>query len=304
MLTWNDFKPVTLRDREIFAAQYARYPQVHSDNTFANMLCWNHYANYRYARLRDSIVISSTINGKTTFRAPIGPRDTDLLHEVVELAVREGGDTPLLVLDPGSKTWIEETYPGLTLHPDRDFFDYIYRASDLADLSGGDRLSLRRHLNRFRREFSYTVEPLTADNIVEVLEFLLVWCEWKDCDSVPILSYERDAILFAIDHFFYLGLRGVVIRVGDTVGAMSVVGRLNETTAVVHFEKALPDAYRGIYQAINAETAASLKNEYVCIDRECDMGIPGLREAKMRYHPHHLVEVYHAEKDDLKANLP
>ena len=74
---------------------------------------------------------------------------------------------------------------------------------------------------------------------------------------------------------------------------------LNPTTAVVHFEKGLPDC-EGIYKAINAETAAHLQDRFTFINRESDMGVPGLREAKMRYHPHHMVEVFYARREDLE----
>ena len=73
MLKLDDFKPVRLEDRELFAAHYAKYPQVHSDNTFTNMICWNHYAHYRYTYVRGSLVISSTIDGVPRFRPPDRP---------------------------------------------------------------------------------------------------------------------------------------------------------------------------------------------------------------------------------------
>jgi uncharacterized protein len=304
MLTIHDFRPVSLQDRDLFKAQYERYPQVHSDNTLVNMLCWNHYANYRYAHVDGSIIISSTIDGKTTFRAPIGPRNKDLLDEVLELARASKNSIPFIIMDPDTKAWVEEIYPDLPLHADRDFSDYVYRTSDLAELPGKEYLTIRHHLNRFRREYSYTTEPITRENIDEVREFLLVWCEWKDCDSVPILAYEKDAIIYATDHFFDLGLWGLIVRIEGTIGAISVVGPQNVTTSVVHFEKALPDTYRGIYRVINAETADKLKGQYLCINRECDMGVLGLRESKTRYHPHHLVEVYYATLDDINAILP
>jgi hypothetical protein len=49
MLTQENFKPVTLEDRAFFERHYAQYPQTHSDNTFTNMVFWNHYAHYKYA---------------------------------------------------------------------------------------------------------------------------------------------------------------------------------------------------------------------------------------------------------------
>ncbi len=299
MLRFADFKPVSLDDRELFGEHYRQYPQVHSDNTFANMVCWNHYADYRFRESEGSIVLSSTINGGTSFRPPIGPKNPDLIGDVIDLAAREGGDRPVLVLDPANEAWIRELYPDLPLHADRDFFDYIYRTEDLADLTGKGYATIRRQINRFGREYAYTVEEITEENINEVWEFLVVWCEWRDCDSVPILAAEKEAILFAINHFFDIGLEGWMVRIGGTIGAISVIGRVNADMAVVHFEKALPETYPGIYKVITTGTAAGLRKRYRYVNRECDMGVPGLRESKTRYRPAYMVEVHYATRDDL-----
>ena len=301
MLEFSEFKPVSLDDRDLFLRQYRQYPQVHSDNTFANMVCWNHYANYCFADVDGAIVLSSTIDGVTSFRPPIGPKNPALLDDVIDLALREGGAAPLLVLDPVNEAWIREVYPNLTLYPDRDYFDYIYRTEDLADFAGKGYATVRRQVNHFRREYAYSVEAITRENIDEVWEFLVIWCEWRDCDSVPILAYEKEAILFAINNFFAIGLRGWIIRVGETIGAISVVDEVNADMAVVHFEKALPETYRDIYKVIMTETAAGLRRRYPFINRECDMGVPGLRESKTRCHPACMVEVHYATRDDLEA---
>jgi len=301
LLEFSEFKPVSLDDRDLFLRQYRQYPQVHSDNTFANMVCWNHYANYCFADVDGAIVLSSTIDGVTSFRPPIGPKNPALLDDVIDLALREGGAAPLLVLDPVNEAWIREVYPNLTLYPDRDYFDYIYRTEDLADFAGKGYATVRRQVNHFRREYAYSVEAITRENIDEVWEFLVIWCEWRDCDSVPILAYEKEAILFAINNFFAIGLRGWIIRVGETIGAISVVDEVNADMAVVHFEKALPETYRDIYKVIMTETAAGLRGRYRFINRECDMGVPGLRESKTRCHPACMVEVHYATRDDLEA---
>lgn len=301
MLRFSDFKPVSLDDRELFSRHYRQFPQVHSDNTFANMICWNRYADYRFAEVEGAIVLSSTIDGVTAFRMPIGPKNPDLIEDVIDLALREGGDTPLWVLDPITEAWTRELYPDLPLHPDRDFFDYIYRSEDLAELAGKDYATIRRQVNRFGREYAYTVEAISEENINEVWEFLVVWCVWRDCDSEPILAYEKEAILFAVNNFFAIGLEGFIIRIGDAIGAISIVGPVNQEMAVVHFEKALPETYRNIYKVITSETAAALRDRYRYVNRECDMGVAGLRESKTRYHPACMVEVYHMTRSDLEA---
>lgn len=300
MLCREDFRPVTLNDRELFEKHYRQYPQVHSDNTFANMVCWNHYAQYEYAVLNGSIVISSTIQGKTRYRTPIGPPDSTLFYDVCRLALEPGDEEPLVLIDMLKREWVRHAFPGLVLTPAREYYEYVYRASDLATLAGKKYFNLRRQLNKFRKRCTYTFESIEPDNLAEVRDFLERWCEWRGCEDDPLLSSERDAVFFAIDHFREIGLSGLIIRVKGVVSALSLFERLNVTTAVVHFEKGLSEC-PGIYKAVNAETAALLAPKVSYINRESDMGIPGLREAKMRYHPHHLVEAYRVSRKDLEA---
>jgi hypothetical protein len=291
MLTIDDFRPVTLEDRTVFFNHYSKYPQTHSDNTFTNMVCWNHYANYRYALINGSIILSSTIDGVIRFRAPIGPRDPELLREVIRLAFAVGDKEPVVLIDQPTSLWIQSFCPEVHIIPDRNHFEYVYRARDLADLSGGSYLNIRRQLNRFRKNCAYAVEPITAENRDEVKCFLVKWCEWKGCEDDPVLAHEKEAIFYAIDHFVELGISGLIIRVDRNIGAMSLFEPLNTDTALVHFEKGLPDC-EGIYKAINAETADLISKDFTYINRESDLGVPGLREAKVRYHPDHMVEVY------------
>jgi len=298
MLTLKDFKPVTLAEIAFFRDHYARYPQVHSDNTFTNIVCWNHYAHYEYAYSRGNILLSSTIGDKTTFRPPIGPSDETLLRELIRLAVDFGDDVPLVLIDTDAREWLLEVFPGLELREDPDYAEYVYLSSMLADLPGKEYVTIRHQLNKFRRNCAPVVEPIGQGNLGEVREFLLEWCEWKDCDGKEFLANEKDAILFAIAHFDLLGLSGLAIRVQGKIGAISLYEPLNRDTAVIHFEKGLPDC-EGIYKAINTETAQILLRSFPYINRESDMGVPGLREAKLRYHPDHKVLVYSATKEEL-----
>ncbi|MEI7857761.1 MAG: phosphatidylglycerol lysyltransferase domain-containing protein [Methanomicrobiales archaeon] len=296
MLTQDDFQPVTLSNRDFFQQHYAHYPQTHSDNTLTNMVCWNHYAHYQYAFVEKNVILASTIDGITRFRPPIGPREPALLRSLIKLASDVSDAEPVVLIDPDTAIWIREICPGLNLVPDRNHFEYVYLASDLAVLPGKQYLTIRHHLNKFRKNCRYSVERITADNHDEVKRFLIQWCEWKGCEGDPMLAHEKDATFFAIDHFVELGLSGVVIRVHDTIGAMSLFEPLNNDTALVHFEKGMPDC-EGIYKEINAETATILKKDFVYINRESDLGVAGLRESKMRYHPDHMVEVYSIKRD-------
>jgi hypothetical protein len=299
MLKASDFRSVSLDDRDFFEKHYERFPQVHSDNTFTNMVCWNHYAHYRYAFVEDNIVLSTTIDGKTRYRLPIGPHSPNLLKDLIELATGSSDDLPLLILDPPTKEWLSKIYPELSLYPERKYFDYVYRAADLSELPGKRFSTIRHQLNQFQRNCSPVVQPIIKDNIAEVQEFLDLWCDWKDCDSDPMLANEKEAITFAISHYAELKLSGLAILVNNKIGAMAIFEGLNKDTALVHFEKGLLDC-KGIYRAINFETAKFLARDYVYINRESDLGVEGIREAKMRYHPDHMAEVNFIKKSDLE----
>jgi len=297
MIKQENFRPVTLADRAFFEAHYAKYPQTHSDNTFTNMVCWNHFAQYRYAYVNGNVILASTIEGITRFRPPIGPRDPALMKDLLRFAQEYGDDTPMVLLDPATAQWIRDLDPSVIIVPDRDHFEYVYRALDLAELPGKNYVKIRSQIHKFRRNCRHTVEPVTAANREEVLEFLVKWCEWKGCENDLVLAHEKEAVFFAIEHFTELPLRGLLIRVEGKIAAISLFERLNADTALIHFEKGLPDC-EGIYKAINAETATHLAGEVEYINRESDLGVAGLREAKLRYHPHHMVEVFSIKRQN------
>jgi uncharacterized protein len=302
MLKAADFQPVSLMDRDLFSEHYRSFPQVHSDNMFTNMVCWNDYAHYRRALVRGCIILSSTIAGMTRFRPPIGPRDPQLLADVLSLAAQSDEEHPFVVLDPETKDWISSLYPDLPFQPERRYFDYVYLARDLSDLPGKKYLTIRHQLNKFQKSCNPAVEAIGKQNIDDVRAFLDLWCDWKDCDSDPLLSSEKEAICFALDHFWELRLSGIAIRADGKIGAISLFEGQNKDTALVHFEKGLPDC-KGIYRAVNAESARILAKDYTYINRESDMGVEGIREAKMRYHPHHMVEVHLLKRDDLERAI-
>lgn len=302
MISTNEYRPVALDDRDLFVRHYSQFPQVHSDNTFTNMVCWNHYAHYSFAQKSGCILLASTIDGKTRYRPPIGPRDPALLRDVMKLALDGEDDLPMVILDPESKEWIESQYPDLTLYPERNYFEYVYRTDDLANLPGRKYLNIRHQLNKFSRNCGPVIEPVSSDNLKEVHDFLVEWCEWKNCQEEPILASEKEAVFYAISNFSALGLSGLAIRVRDRIGAVAFFEELNRDTALVHFEKGLPDC-EGIYKSINTETARTLEGRYEYINRESDMGVEGLREAKTRYHPHHMVEVHYIKRDELSKAI-
>lgn len=284
------FHPITLEDKAVFDKIYAEYPISHSENTFGTLYCWRHYGHYEIAVVEGCLIIRGSTDAYTSVRAPIGPKNREVLDATIDLAISSGEPAPFLVLEPWQSEWIHEVRPDLRFLPDRDFFDYVYETNELASLEGKPYLMIRKQLNRFRKKCPSTVEPVTDENFDEVREFLIKWCQYRECDKYTILKHEKDALYEALEVFDELGFEGIVVRPRGEIGGLAIFEELNPQTAVVHYEKGLPDC-EGIYKEINFRTAELLQDRYRFINRESDMGLPGLKEAKERYHPHHMAEL-------------
>jgi len=298
MLSISDFKPVKLEDKELFDKHYVEYPQVHSDYLFTTIISWMEYAKYHYTFLKDNLIIVTKIENQFRYRPPVGKPNKDVFQEVIRLAKKEQTKYPFGLIDSQTKEWLSKNYPKLICTPHRGYFDYVYLSSDLASLSGSSYAKIRNRLNKFNQNYSYDVESISEENKNEVNKFLKRWCLWKDCESNPMLENEKKAVMYSMSHFSELDLSGILIRIDGNVEAIAVYEKMNSDTAVIHYEKASP-YYDGIYKAINVETAKILQEKFRFINREADMDVPGLRKAKMSYHPHHMVEVFHVDKENL-----
>ena len=201
MLSLDDFKRIALDDKSVFDKHYAKYPPTHSDDLFTTMISWMEYSNYHYAVVDENIVIMTELDNKIRLRPPSGKQNVDLLKQVLTLAVREGSDEPFGVVDTKMKEWISKEFPRLKFFEYRDYFDYVYLSSDLADLPGAGYSKIRNSLNKFKKNYEYTTEMISEENMDEVDEFLKRWCLWKDCESDIVLENERKAIVYSMAHF-------------------------------------------------------------------------------------------------------
>jgi len=178
-----------------------------------------------------------------------------------------------------------------TIKKQRDYAEYIYDVNKLSDLKGKKLHKKRNLISQFKRNYSdFKVYPLKKEYKQEVLKLA------QDCIgrySLPpqTLVEEYEAIKLAFDHFDELGLEGVVISSDNKLIAFNIFSRLNDLTYDIQFEKADID-YKGASQMINQETAKYLKGKCQYLNREQDLGIKGLRRAKMSYVPFKLVIPY------------
>lgn len=71
--------------------------------------------------------------------------------------------------------------------------------------------------------------------------------------------------------------------------AFTIGSKVNNETFCTHIEKANSEDYEGVYAMINKEFAMHLPAEFIYINREEDLGLEGLRKAKLSYNPIELI---------------
>ena len=294
----HDFKPITIEDRDSFQEIYKKHPITHSESSFATLFCWKQYTQTEFLITRGNLIVRTTVNECTTYRAPIGTADDSILRDVMDLAFATGVAQPLFLFEEDQIEAYQVLYPDLVFREDRNFFDYVYCTEMLAKLPGKEYLTIRKQLHKFDRITNPSIEEISAENMDEILEFLQKWCEWHECDKYKILKHESIALHIALAHFDALHLAGIVVRSGinGAIIGLSVYEELSPDTLVVHHEKGLPE-HEGVYKKLVNAVAIKMQDKYPFIDRESDMGVPGLRDSKTRYHPDHFRKLYYLDRN-------
>ena len=189
------------------------------------------------------------------------------------------------------KEGIQSLSDGLSVQEDRDNADYIYEKKALIELTGQVLHKKMAHVNKFMKEHPERI--LLPSNVApkeDMLEVLEKWAENRS--SVEDL----EATKLAIDYQEKLGLCGSVLYSGDIPIAFTLGENDENNRFIIHIEKALTQ-YKGVYQYINRAFASELNESVKEINREQDLGIPGLRQAKMTYQPSSLLMKYKIRLD-------
>ena len=188
---------------------------------------------------------------------------------------------------------ISEAVPELVWEDDRPNYDYIYRTEDLINLSGRKYHTKKNHLNYFKKTFQYEYITLTSDMAEDAMRFIAEFNARKDVPEheMELLRMEEEAMRDVFENLEAVGYRAGAILLDGKIEALAVGGKLGSDMITEHIEKA-NSTIRGLYQAINNEFCKNEAADVTYINREEDMDIPNLREAKLSYRPVILLEKY------------
>ncbi|WP_104639293.1 DUF2156 domain-containing protein [Helicobacter bizzozeronii] len=288
-----DFKPIGLADKPLIDGFLARDAFGVSDVHFNNLYLWRKAREISYTIIHDCLIIATKYPDQAPFYFyPIGLGDKKAVLQA--LIAHAPHPLELRALQSQHVAQLEAFFPNaFAITPIRDRFDYIYSVSELITLSGKKFHKKKNHLNAFLKTHPhFSFESISPHNIDPLMEVLQEWHALDDPQDVG-LAQEHKGILEALQVYDQLGMQGGVIKIGDKIVAMSFGEMIQKDMALIHIEKASPHV-RGAYQMINQQLLAHAFSTCAWVNREEDLGIEGLRQAKMGYHPAYLLEKHHA----------
>jgi hypothetical protein len=288
------FKPLQAEDMSKIAPFYALRPNKTCDSVYLDSFIWRDYYQVKYTVSDEKAVLFLMEKDGEPFTAMPICKEEDLSYYFEQLVeyFNEVLKKPLKIFLAD-----EEAINYLKLDPDKflvkeeeDLKDYLYDAEALRTLAGKKLHKKKNHLNSFLKQYEgrYEYRSLICSDREAVLSFLDEWWENKveAAEFVRQLDYEVMGIHDILKNCSMLNVRMAGVYVDGSLKAFTI-GTYNplEKMAVIHIEKADPEV-KGLYQFINQQFLIhGFTEEVKLVNREDDVGMEGLRRAKMSYYP-------------------
>ncbi|MCP4346199.1 MAG: DUF2156 domain-containing protein [Desulfobacterales bacterium] len=296
-------KKITPSDYPDLLKYFKHQKYDHCAYSLASVIAWTNHLYQPYAVTDNgSLIVCAEFYGKHKksrhLILPISPVREYNPEELHKVAVRLGFDKywyiPGEYIEKYGQTRVESFF---RVKEQPGFDDYVYNTEDLAKLKGNKYSKKRNLISQFKKAYvnknRVKLEEITTSNASECIDFLEKWCEERNCDKEPdeILSCEKSAATNAIENTEILKMKGLLLRIDDTVSAFGISSYLTDNMSALHFQKAFANE-KGLYQYFDNMCAMHLSDGYKYINKESDMGIPGLAKTKKSYHPVKMVKSY------------
>ncbi len=315
------FKSPELSDREAAAKAVAASGYIGSDASFANIYLLRKKYGTQVA-LQDGFLFRY-YNGQGSRRGyafPLGEGDIGAaLKWIADDARATGRPLEFCLVDEPRAQILREYFasaePVLHFENNRGDSDYVYSAEALATLAGNQYRKKRNHISRFTRTYGqFELRHITPENVDVALDIEKQWlksvagetaceptCECEEAARAECSEDEKSrmaeycAIVEALENFDALGMRGAVLYVEGKPVGMTMASEIAPGAWDIHFEKVVGEyADNGGYAVINkmfAERLVAAGAKF--INREEDIGLEGLRKAKLSYYPLTILDKTH-----------
>jgi len=284
-----DWKMIDISDKSIIES-YGNNENGIAMFGFNSMYFWRELYKTSYRIIHGTVVARGVSDsGKGVIYFPRGMSEN--VKEIIDTLAEEYGgykELPrLMPLPEETAELIKMHYGNAVCSEIEEKREYVYNRDDLAFLEGRKYHAKRNHIAKFDKNYNSDYTEITAENkglLRAAAEYMYNLIEGSPAD-------EYKAINEAIDNFEELNIRGCVISAEGKTVAYSIGSMINKDTADIHFEKA-DRSFEGSYAKVNKMFAERAFSDAVFLNREEDLGIEGLRKAKLSYNPCRLNKMY------------
>jgi hypothetical protein len=300
-----NYKEIEIKDKNWIEPLVAAADIRGCHYNFTNLFAWSKIYKYNVAQVDDYLLVKGEMNGFPYYFFPAGQGNPQSVLEAIgQEAVTGGYDFAFAGLSTENLAMLNSLFPAdFEFTERRDSFDYVYLLDKLVTLTGDKLKAKRNHVNHFRKNNIWSFEQISSENLAECWEMNIEWCKAHGCEDEKQLANENCAVRRCFDYFTELGLEGGLLRSAGRVVAYTMGDKLNADTYDIHIEKALEEI-QGAYQMINREFATLIQQkhpEMIYVNREEDMGMEGLRKAKLSYRPIKMEKKYWGKYISLKS---
>lgn len=286
-----EFKAIESCDIELIRSYINKFQFWTCDYNVANLFSWSSFVNVKWGMYKERLLF---YNYNSQFMLyPLGvPFTVTELYSMSRMMENEGFKGNFISVPEEYVEKDRSITDNFEVVYDPCNSDYLYLTEKLAELKGRKLHKKKNLVSQFRRNYTgYQVKVFSDEYIGPCLDLSEKWS--RDQSDVPNegKQLELEVLKRALSNCNLIGLEGLLLFHGGKLIAFSLFSGQREDMATVHFEKFDYD-YKGSAQAINLETAIYLKGRYKYINREQDVGLEGLRKAKMSYEPEKLIPTY------------
>lgn len=288
-------KKITIDDKNIFNEYYNMCGYKNSEANFTNMFIWKDGYDMAYDVVDGFLVLmAKTTKGEPFYYFPAGKGNLKSVIEQLDAYYTDLDTTySIRPLAEETKHTLETEMPGFfQFKRHRDYDDYVYETTNLIELPGKEYHAKKNHFNSFIKNYAYTYNRITPDTKDVCKAKIIEWIKARAEDNVAEIKSVKEMF----EHFEKLDVIGAFLEVDGDIAAITV-GENHQGSALIHIEKANTQ-YKGAYAAINKLFLQNEFSELKYVNREEDMGIPGLRKAKLSYNPAFMIEKYIAYKTE------
>ena len=288
-----DFNPLTL-DRAREASRFFDFLESRTcDYSIGGMFMWRDFYRMEYT-VEDGIFLTRLRDeaGAYHYSLPAGKDVPRGIRLCMEHAAEQGRSASFCTVPEEYLPLFRDLGRPLKISEQEDFSDYLYSYESLSTLAGRHYSGVRNHIHHFERENpEWSFEPL-REHLDEARQFFEEYNLANQKESAAAHE-ESEKVREVLEHMDDYGFEGGVLLVPGAVAGFTL-GEVIRDTLYVHIEKG-DKRIPGSYQMLSNQFLKSVKRPVSFVNREEDMGDPGLRKAKLELRPTAILKKYMVE---------